>query len=119
MPHALHECLKVNNASTNKTPTTRTTKIHRNLSSSQIPMAKKRSTRWWWNHFAEHPGYANKEDTSMVSGKAKVIYEQHIAREQQLDQEQVSTGQRESPRDMSAIVGTRTSGILLFEPTSY
>ncbi|KIJ20284.1 hypothetical protein PAXINDRAFT_7533 [Paxillus involutus ATCC 200175] len=69
-------------------------------------MAKKRSTRWWWNHFAEHPGYANKEDTSMVSGKAKVIYEQHIAREQQLDQEQVSTGQRESPRDMSAIVGT-------------
>ncbi|KIK94293.1 hypothetical protein PAXRUDRAFT_783759 [Paxillus rubicundulus Ve08.2h10] len=74
-------------------------------------MAKKRSTRrWWWNHFAEHPGYANKQDTSMVNGKAKVIckviYEQHIAREQRLDQEQVSTGQRESPRNMSAIVGT-------------
>ncbi|KIK81402.1 hypothetical protein PAXRUDRAFT_808059 [Paxillus rubicundulus Ve08.2h10] len=59
----------------------------------------------------------------MVSGKAKVIckviYKQHIAREQRLDQEQVSTGQQESPRDMSAIVGTHTSGILLFEPMSY
>ncbi|KIK78490.1 hypothetical protein PAXRUDRAFT_773087, partial [Paxillus rubicundulus Ve08.2h10] len=46
----------------------------------------------------------------MVSGKAKVIckviYEQHNAREQRLDQEQVSTGQQESPRDMSVIVGT-------------
>ncbi|KIK81257.1 hypothetical protein PAXRUDRAFT_156469 [Paxillus rubicundulus Ve08.2h10] len=74
-------------------------------------MAKKHSTRqWWWNHFAEHPGYTNKQDTSMVSGKAKVIYKviykQHITQEQRLDQEQVSTGQRESPRDVSAIVGT-------------
>ncbi|KIK73225.1 hypothetical protein PAXRUDRAFT_178975 [Paxillus rubicundulus Ve08.2h10] len=67
-------------------------------------MANKCSTRWWWwNHFAEHPGYVNKEDTLMVSGKVKVIckviYEQHIAREQQSDQEQVSMGQWESPQD--------------------
>ncbi|KIK78661.1 hypothetical protein PAXRUDRAFT_163387 [Paxillus rubicundulus Ve08.2h10] len=87
-------------------------------------MAKKCLTsRWWWNHFAEHLGYANKEDTSMVSSKAKVIckviYEQHIAWEQQLDQEQVSMGQWESPQDMSVIVGTCTLGILLFESTSY
>ncbi|KIK75313.1 hypothetical protein PAXRUDRAFT_71207, partial [Paxillus rubicundulus Ve08.2h10] len=66
---------------------------------------------WWWNHFAEHPGYTNKQDTSMVSGKAKVIfkviYEQHIAREQQLDQEQVGTGQQELPQDMSVIVSDK------------
>ncbi|KIK77614.1 hypothetical protein PAXRUDRAFT_166287 [Paxillus rubicundulus Ve08.2h10] len=65
-------------------------------------MAKKHSTRqWWWNHFAEHLGYVNKEDTSMFSGKAKVIckviYKQHITQEQQLDQKQVSTGQQELP----------------------
>ncbi|KIK75449.1 hypothetical protein PAXRUDRAFT_835654 [Paxillus rubicundulus Ve08.2h10] len=45
----------------------------------------------------------------MVSGKAKVtcsvIYGRHVAREQQLDQEHISTGQRDSPRDLSAITG--------------
>ncbi|KIK79760.1 hypothetical protein PAXRUDRAFT_768207 [Paxillus rubicundulus Ve08.2h10] len=50
----------------------------------------------------------------MVSSKAKVIckviYEQHIAQEQQLDQEQISMGQWESPQDMSAIVGTHILG---------
>jgi hypothetical protein len=59
---------------------------------------------------------ANKEETSMVSGKAKVtctaIYGQHVTSEQQLDQENISTGQRDSPRDLSAITGTRTLGIL-------
>ncbi|KIK98538.1 hypothetical protein PAXRUDRAFT_823769, partial [Paxillus rubicundulus Ve08.2h10] len=34
-----------------------------------------------------------------------VIYGQHVAREQQLDQEHISTGQRDSPRDPSAITG--------------
>ncbi|KAF8439856.1 hypothetical protein L210DRAFT_879664, partial [Boletus edulis BED1] len=72
---------------------------------------KRRSNRgWWWDHFIEHPGYATKEPASMASGKAKVIctkiYEQCIAREQQIDQNQISTGQRDSPRDQSAITGT-------------
>jgi len=47
----------------------------------------------------------------VVSGKAKVIctkiYEQRIAREQQIDQDQISAGQHDSPRDLSAITGTR------------
>ncbi|KAF8549193.1 hypothetical protein OG21DRAFT_1488736 [Imleria badia] len=69
---------------------------------------KKRSNRgWWWDHFTEHPGYANKEENSMVSRKAKVIctgaYKQCITREQQADQEQIRLGQRDSPRDISAI----------------
>ncbi|KAF8433040.1 hypothetical protein L210DRAFT_3650107 [Boletus edulis BED1] len=63
---------------------------------------KRRSNRgWWWDHFIEHPGYATKEPASMASGKAKCI-----AREQQIDQNQISTGQRDSPRDQSAITGT-------------
>ncbi|KIK93675.1 hypothetical protein PAXRUDRAFT_144554, partial [Paxillus rubicundulus Ve08.2h10] len=52
---------------------------------------------WWWDHFTEHPGYVNKEETSMISSKAKVtctvIFGQHVAQEQQLDQEHISTGQ--------------------------
>ncbi|KAF9233677.1 hypothetical protein BU15DRAFT_66385 [Melanogaster broomeanus] len=47
---------------------------------------------------------------SALSGKAKVmctaIYGQHVTSEQQLDQEQISTGQRDSPRDLSAITGS-------------
>ncbi|KIK94708.1 hypothetical protein PAXRUDRAFT_142332 [Paxillus rubicundulus Ve08.2h10] len=78
---------------------------------------KKRSNRgWWWVHFTGHPGYANKKDTSTVSGKAKVtctaIYGQHVAREQQLNQKHISTRQRDSPRDLSAITGARMSRIL-------
>ncbi|KAH0828566.1 hypothetical protein J3R83DRAFT_2836 [Lanmaoa asiatica] len=68
---------------------------------------------WWWDHFVEHPGYATKEPASMVSGKAKVIctkiYNERIAREQQIDQDQINAGQRDSPRDLSAITGTRDS----------
>ncbi|KIK97537.1 hypothetical protein PAXRUDRAFT_72544, partial [Paxillus rubicundulus Ve08.2h10] len=77
---------------------------------------KKRSNRgWWWDHFTEHPGYANKENASMVSSKAKVIctqiYEQRIAREQRMDQDQINMGQRNSPQDLSAITGTSTSDL--------
>ncbi|KIK74981.1 hypothetical protein PAXRUDRAFT_174208, partial [Paxillus rubicundulus Ve08.2h10] len=71
---------------------------------------------WWWDHFTEHPGYANKESTSMVSGKAKVtcsvIYRRHVTWEQQLDQEHIGTGQQDSPRDLSAITGACVSHIL-------
>ncbi|KIK94213.1 hypothetical protein PAXRUDRAFT_143331, partial [Paxillus rubicundulus Ve08.2h10] len=71
---------------------------------------------WWWDHFIEHPGYANKEEMSMVSSKAKVtctaIFGQHVTLEQQLDQEQISTRQRDSPQDLSVITGSHTSGIL-------
>ncbi|KIK99141.1 hypothetical protein PAXRUDRAFT_823117, partial [Paxillus rubicundulus Ve08.2h10] len=46
----------------------------------------------------------------MVSGKAKVTcsvigYGRHVTREQQLDQEHIGTGQRDSPRDLSVITG--------------
>jgi hypothetical protein len=34
---------------------------------------KKSHRGWWWDHFIVHPGYAAKESTSLVSGKAKVI----------------------------------------------
>lgn len=76
--------------------------------------ASKRSNRgWWWDHwhFIEHPGYAAKESASLVSGKAKVIcarlYEQCIADEQALDEQQIHAGQRDAPRDEAAIAGTR------------
>jgi hypothetical protein len=74
--------------------------------------ASKRSNRgWWWDHFVEHPGYATKESASLVSGKAKVIcarlYEQRIADEQALDEQQINAGQRDAPRDEAAIAGSR------------
>ncbi|KIK93811.1 hypothetical protein PAXRUDRAFT_144237, partial [Paxillus rubicundulus Ve08.2h10] len=57
-----------------------------------------------------------KEDTSMVSNKAKVmctaIFRQHVTLEQQLDQEQISTRQQDFPQDLLAITGSHTSGIL-------
>jgi hypothetical protein len=75
---------------------------------------KKRSNRgWWWDHSTEHPGYANKEERSMVSRKVKVIctgaYEQCITREQQADQEQIRLGQCDSPWDISVITSARMS----------
>ncbi|KIK92977.1 hypothetical protein PAXRUDRAFT_146080, partial [Paxillus rubicundulus Ve08.2h10] len=59
---------------------------------------KKHSNQgWWWDDFTEHPGYANKEETSMVSSKEKVtcavIFRQHITWKQQLDQEHISSRQ--------------------------
>jgi hypothetical protein len=73
--------------------------------------SKKLNRGWWWDHFVEHPGYAAKESASLVSGKAKVIcvklYEQRIAAEQALDEQQIHAGQRDAPRDENAIAGTR------------
>ncbi|KAG2365588.1 hypothetical protein BDR07DRAFT_1374249 [Suillus spraguei] len=76
-------------------------------------MAKtsKRSNRgWWWNHFVVHPVYAVKDPASMISRKAKVVcamlYEQRIAHEQAIDEQQVHAGQRDTLRDEVAIAGT-------------
>ncbi|KAG2116714.1 uncharacterized protein F5147DRAFT_649153 [Suillus discolor] len=77
---------------------------------SMAKTGKKSNRGWWWDHFVEHPGYATKESASMVSGKAKVIcarlYEQRMANEHALDEQQIHTGQRDALRDEAAIAGT-------------
>ncbi|KIO03467.1 hypothetical protein M404DRAFT_145574, partial [Pisolithus tinctorius Marx 270] len=72
-------------------------------------VGKKRSSwGWWWDHFTEHPGYATKEEHSMVSGKAKVIctpmYEQWITLEKEQDRQQIAAGLQDAPRDDAAII---------------
>lgn len=75
-----------------------------------MKIGKRSNQGWWWDHFVEHPGYAVKDPASMVSGKAKVVcarlYEQRVAHEQAMDEQQVHLGQRDAPRDEVAIAGT-------------
>ncbi|KAG1727642.1 ribonuclease H-like domain-containing protein [Suillus paluster] len=77
---------------------------------AKISKRSKSNRGWWWDHFVEHPGYAVKDPASMVSRKAKVVcarlYEQRVAHEQAIDEQQVHAGQRDAPRDEVVIAGT-------------
>ncbi|KAG0692047.1 hypothetical protein DFH29DRAFT_883161 [Suillus ampliporus] len=72
-------------------------------SMAKISKRSKSNRGWWWEHFVEHPGYTVKDPASTVSGKAKVmcarLYEQRIAHEQAIDEQQVHASQRDAPRD--------------------
>ncbi|KAI6145766.1 hypothetical protein BKA82DRAFT_144989 [Pisolithus tinctorius] len=69
---------------------------------------KQSSQGWWWDHFTEHPGYAMKEEHSMVSSKTKVIctamYEQWITLEKEQNRQQIAAGLWDTPRDDAAII---------------